>query len=546
METTGYSDGVTKRERRTRKGWVGGLKRNSRVVWLAAVLTTLVLLGTVQWRSGAWNASYGAYPDEPSHFMGGLMVRDFLVSGSLRPIDFAEKHYLFQPYFAIGYWPPLFYIVEGVWMLVAGYSRGAMMVLTGIIAAGVALLLFATARRWAPVGLSLAVAAAFLAIPSVQWSSSVVMTDLAVTLLCLVTTLALGSYLETRTWRWAIVAGVTAGMAILTKYLAVFLFLPPLILILIDRRWNILRSGRTWALAAIVAVLCGPWVFWWRRFALIGFDLQQLDHWSRSVAAFRTLHGDLGSVFSAIAIMASLWAMLHWSRLDVTQRLLLLQLPCLIVFLVIGPSDIEARYLICGYPAILIVTATVIQWLTGKQKGLYRFAIAALCVLVVVELGTSKPNFPGGVTRQIAKDLIAKGPSVILVPTHMEGPMIAELASAVPVRSTVMMIRPTKLLARLNWLGTQYESLLSDEESMAALFEKYPIDTIILAKRRGLPEYPHEVLLSAMLKSDRRWVLERRYTESAVDWAVYRKSVPAGTPREPLIAFVRGHLRSVR
>ena len=35
----------------------------------------------VQGFSGSWPADFLAYPDEPSHFVGAVMVRDWLVSG---------------------------------------------------------------------------------------------------------------------------------------------------------------------------------------------------------------------------------------------------------------------------------------------------------------------------------------------------------------------------------------------------------------------------------------------------------------------------------
>ena len=46
---------------------------------VAAVFLALCLLA--QGLSGAWSADFLSYPDEPSHFVGAVMVRDWLVSG---------------------------------------------------------------------------------------------------------------------------------------------------------------------------------------------------------------------------------------------------------------------------------------------------------------------------------------------------------------------------------------------------------------------------------------------------------------------------------
>jgi hypothetical protein len=123
--------------------------------------------------------------------------------------------------------------------------------------------------------------------------------------------------------------------------------------------------------------------------------------------------------------------------------------------------------------------------------------------------------------------------------------MIAELSGAETVRSQTMLLRPSKLLARMNWLGTHYELLVPDVGSLTALFDQYPIDVIVLATDHGVALTPHDRVLREMLASDPRWVLERRYTEPGTEWAVYRRPLPAGTGMEPLIRFVRSHMRQI-
>ncbi len=534
-------------ERELKSGVDPGLKRNGAVSWAAALLMVAVLLGVMQWRAGAWQAGYGAYPDEPSHFMGGLMVRDFLGSGSRSPIAFAENYYLFQPYFAIGYWPPFFYILEGIWMLVAGYSRPAMMLFSGLLTALAALLLFAAARRRAGTVLSLAIAALFLAIPSVEWSSSVVMTDVCVALFCLATTLAAGKYLETPEWRWALLTGLAASLALLTKYLSAFVLLPPLLVILVDRRWDVLRNARTWAIVGITAILCGPWALWSRRFLFIGFDGRQGDLWSRVMETFKALHVDFGYALEALVAAAMIWGIFRWNSLGITERLCWLGFPCLALFLLLGPSGIERRYLLVAYPELLLVVALAIQWIGERQKSLYWCLVALIACLAVAGVARNRVELPGSVSRKVARDLVReKDPVAILVPGSREGPVIAELASAEAVRSRIMLIRPSKLLARMNWLGTQYELLVPDVKSMESLFDKYPIGVIVTAANRGGPESPHDRLLREMLASDPRWILERQYVEPGVDWNVYRRPRNPKMDVDTLAAFMRTHLSSLQ
>ena len=37
------------------------------------------------WARGSFRGEFGEYPDEPSHFVTGLMVRDYVLSGAFRP-----------------------------------------------------------------------------------------------------------------------------------------------------------------------------------------------------------------------------------------------------------------------------------------------------------------------------------------------------------------------------------------------------------------------------------------------------------------------------
>ena len=74
----------------------------------------------VQGLTGSWSAGLIAYPDEPSHFVGTVMVRDWLASGRwFAPLEFARSYYDHYPFFAVGYWPPLFSVVTALWLLLA-------------------------------------------------------------------------------------------------------------------------------------------------------------------------------------------------------------------------------------------------------------------------------------------------------------------------------------------------------------------------------------------------------------------------------------------
>src|SRR5271170_3607356 len=85
---------------------VGNLRATPTFV-LAAVVAYWLLVAAFQFWSGADGAAFGGYADESSHYLSGLMVRDYVARGlPASPLVFATTYYTHMPFVAIGYWPP--------------------------------------------------------------------------------------------------------------------------------------------------------------------------------------------------------------------------------------------------------------------------------------------------------------------------------------------------------------------------------------------------------------------------------------------------------
>ena len=90
--------------------------------WIGLAYLLFCLL--VQVSTGALQASFVAYPDEASHFVSAVMVRDWLLSGRWSaPFHFAQDYYLHYPFFGVGYWPPAFSAVTAFVFLAIGVGR---------------------------------------------------------------------------------------------------------------------------------------------------------------------------------------------------------------------------------------------------------------------------------------------------------------------------------------------------------------------------------------------------------------------------------------
>ncbi|HWD97987.1 MAG TPA: hypothetical protein VG345_03085, partial [Bryobacteraceae bacterium] len=128
--------------------------------------------------AGAWTGEFSGYPDEAAHFTTGLMLRDYIAHGLQgNPIRYAENYYLHYPKVAIGHWPPLFHLIEALWLLVFPVSRISVMALMALYCAVIAALIarwvapqYGNAAGWAT-------GALFVALPLVQEQTSMVMAE---------------------------------------------------------------------------------------------------------------------------------------------------------------------------------------------------------------------------------------------------------------------------------------------------------------------------------------------------------------------------------
>src|SRR5262245_31282128 len=113
------------------------LGRTTRVILDLAVAVGLFGLITVlQLLSGAYRSEFGSHSDEPAHVVTGLMVRDYLASPDwYSPLAFAKDYYAHYPKVALGHWPPAFYVLEAIWMLLFGATRASLLVLIACLSA---------------------------------------------------------------------------------------------------------------------------------------------------------------------------------------------------------------------------------------------------------------------------------------------------------------------------------------------------------------------------------------------------------------------------
>jgi hypothetical protein len=523
-----------------RRGWI----------WFAAAIIFFSLIvGMQQHHMHAAQSGFGAYPDEPSHFLSAVLIHDYIRSGMhVRPLDYARQYYLRAPYFAVGYWPPAFYIAEGLWMLALGVSRSSAVLFIGLltVVGCVMIYRFVAARNGIPMGV--AAALFWLWIPSVRLSSGLVMTDIAVAVMCLATALSFARYMEQPGWRYALLTGLLAGTAILTKYTSLFMPVAMIAIVVVERRWDLFRRWETYLIAAACAILAGPWLWWTRGFADTGFATHTVERGLARVLAVATsvVQRDIGWPYSILALAGVGAAAINWRRLDVAQRLLLLHGTALFAFVAISPVDAETRYNIPAYIAFVCVIPAGLQFL-GAALSINRAVVNwgfVAATLLFFEVGAARvPSLPRPVTREIAAFVtrLPQNPdSSVLVPTAFEGPTIAEFSTLESKRPGRILVRPVHLFAQVGWNGDGYRLTANSPEAVETLLDRSFVGIVILSSQAWPPPLRHEEVLRAAVEGNpANWRLIHRWDgEGSGQFEVFQRRLPFSASEPDALLFL--------
>jgi hypothetical protein len=503
--------------------------RKSVIAGACAFVVALLFVRFVQIHSGADGAAFGSYPDEPAHFLSGLMIRDYVAAGLKgSPLAWAVHYYLHAPFFAVGYWPPFFYVVEALWMMVFGIGWIQSLWLTATIGALIAATIFHQARHAIGIWGGACAGLIFLLWPPVEWSNCALMTDTTVALLSLWASIALGRYLDTERAGAALLFGVCAALTILTKYSGLFLAVIPLPALVLARRWALVKRGSFWLMPAVVMVLWAPWLALTARYA--GHGLITGDTGSTigrlagylNILAFRT-----GPPIGLVLMAGWAVALLTWRRLKGREIVWLIQAPVILGFLVAAPIPLESRYLVPVLAPLILLSCSVLP-----RAG--RFAVPVLVVTTAIYAQAALFHFPPPAKdelRPVAEFVLHQRGlrnASILAPADKEGPMIAQIASIDPARGSRILARPNKLFANIDWNSSHYEAFYRTPGDMEAFFETNPIDLMILHYPLRPGAWPHERDLQALVNQyPDRWRLVGEFPAASGSYRIYQFSQPA-------------------
>jgi len=462
----------------------------------------------MQWCSGAFEGAFAAEADEPSHYVTGLMIRDYIAAGfPANPIAFAETFYLHYPRVAFGLWPPLFHIVYGCWMFLFGEHRSAVLALLAAITASWSFLFFHILQPKFGLGLSLLATVLLLSLPPIQSASATVMLDTAVVLPLLAAVIFYARFLEQESIRYAALFGVCAGIAAMVKYNGLMLALLPPVAVLLTGRYNLLTKPSFWLPAPIVAAIAGPWYFAMRRWVFYAAEYGDGEISVVSVAGtnLRELVFVGGPLLFALAILGTGIAVFYarrrrdavhgegWDRHAPICALAIL-VSCWIFHSFLYPIQ-GLRYHLISVAAILLLNLLELDSVMRVLNKIFPHSvrgiqIAAIAILVApyalvsfyVPMKRTR-DFVSVTDRILAEPL--RENSVVLVASDAmgEGALISEMAMRGP-RAHHFVLRSSKFVVRQKLMGQESVRLFETAKDLMSALDSIPVSLVVLDDSR--------------------------------------------------------------
>lgn len=500
-------------------GAQGSDKRRSPVPAWALFLGFLSAIVVLQVLSGAYRCEFGAYPDEPAHYVTSLMLRDYVLHFHFQsPMRFAEDYYQHYPKVAFGHWPPVFYILQSFWMMLFSVSRTSVRLEIAVTSALLGYAMFREVRR--RYGLIAGVLAGFLIVilPSIQDFSDQEMAEALLALLCFGSVVAFSRYMELGRPIYSWLFGVFFSMAVLTKGSGWLLALVLPLAIVLGRRLDLVKRIHTWSPVAFVAITCVPWQMMTMRMAERGWDggtKPSVDYTLNALAGFLGLFPKLlGPVF-VIFLLAGIWnavAKPLWrgrvQAADASQFALIVSVW---VFHSLVPAGVEDRKLALAVPAMIwfvVGGGRFLADLLPRSANIYprRYALvagvgaAAFFITTFTVPKLRQYGFVDAARFLTQRDDLRNATVLVSSEAGGEGLLISEIGMQRSHPANIV-IRATKALANVGWSGGDYHPLYSTPQQILNYLHTEHVQVVVLDTFAPLNRFAHNALIRSAITS---------------------------------------------
>jgi 4-amino-4-deoxy-L-arabinose transferase-like glycosyltransferase len=480
----------------------------------AKVLLLFSLTLGLQFFAGAYSSEFTLDPDEASHYITGLMVRDYVAAGfPSSPMDFAENYYLHYPRVAFGHYPPMFYIVQAAWTMVLGVSRTSIMLLMAVLTTMLALMADAVISKEHGAAVGVLVACLILLTPETQRAAAAVMAESLLAVVAFAALIYFARYLRTGLWRHAAGFALFATLAILTKGLALALAAVPIVAALALRRWDLFRRRAFWMPAVVVAAACAPLYQLLPATGIRAFSKSQGFYFAPwtvgSLVPYEIRHLGIAATM-LIGIGLFLWLReVIAGKPHTMQTVAGAALAGFLVLRMFVYAASDPRHAMILAAPLAIFLASGAAWVARRLRELLLVPFATtglvvLCAMAVFLLTAfqvpHKPHYGFDLVASRLLQTKASAEPVFLAASWgwEEGAFISEVAMR-EQRPKHYVLRGYKVLVRRSWPA--YETRFHSPEEMREYLDSVPVGVVVLSVPSGERMQPFQVLLDDTLQS---------------------------------------------
>jgi hypothetical protein len=478
-----------------------------------------VLAVGLQFLAGAYRAELSGYPDEAGHFVSGALVRNYLSSfPPTAVVPFADEFYIHRPKVGIGHWPPVLYLIEGIWFILFHTSRSAGLALMALICAALAASICLVVRRRYGTAAGIAGGLLFVCLAFVQTQTSEVMADMLVALFGFWATLAFADFLSTGATRAMVRFAILALLAIFTKNSGLYLALVPPISILLTGQYGMLRKWSLWLGAVAVGLPTVVWILLTRQLipARVGEGPASQLFMQASRLDLYFLYVILGPCLLALAVAGIVRELIISRSTDdrlsptlVSAILSVLLFESVAAVQEISAVGVEPRYLAPAAAVMIPFVFSGLMWLAGLigPRAMPKMVRAAALLVLALLVSPRTFAFPHKLYRGFTEvaDLIQSDPSLrrgaVLVSSASDGEGL--LTSEIVMRyssSEGFILRASKMLAQSDWNGRGYKSRFDSAEDLFRYLQKLGPNLIVIDDGAEIPAQKHQELLMQMCR----------------------------------------------
>jgi len=485
---------------------------------VSPVLGILVLLALAHW--WAYVPSEPFYNgDETRHVMTGVFFRDAILDLPSQPREYAVDYYLQYPALGLLVWPPLFYMIEGAFMVVAGTSFTAARVLVWLFAAWACVSLYRLVERTH--GQTAAFLTTFLMglSPQVFEYSHQVMLEVPTLAFALFAIDRCHRYMvDGRCWDLTLCCLGTAGAA-LCRYDAAFLAPLYLIWLIGGRQLSLLRRPAVWVAAVVAVILVAPAYLLCAR-EMGGSHVHSVVEGTAedstglfAASNFLYYPGCIPEQFGWFALPPMLIGLI--SSLRATNRNV-----CWPYFALLGATyitfvpiaEVGSRHVIYWVPTLAFFTARGTLLLVEWMKGWPGLAVGALVLVGTLGTSLSQPVYYVRGYEEAAAYTVAQNDetSVCMMEGLLNGNFIYQSRRQDPERRLAVLRGDKVIYAVLSDPHGGYKEQARDEAEVLAVIHRYDPEYIVIEDPQIYYTMRGPELLRATLRNHpERFTLER-------------------------------------